>query len=449
MFSIFRRAVPAATLMLISTGCGRSDLSAPQAQFRLEKVRAQVTVAQVRKKALAASAEFTGNLLPRRRGNIVAEVTGIVRSIPQVGARIEATVDGTEYSEQLGILPGHVVKRGDVLLEIDTTDFELQIKVATAKLLKSKADLAKLKAWERPESVKERTALRDEARARHKRAETDLERALRLQRQGAGVGSDVDARRAEVETTQAVLESQEAMLAKAMAGPTDEEVAVQQALVDQSAAELAQRQRELEKATITAPFDGVITEALVEVGDHISPTSGRLFELLDLRYVVAEAGIPESMIGRVRMRDLAQVFLAGSREGVPGMVIAINGKVDPESRTYRVRVAVDNSKQRHKAGQFVRVVFDLGSDQQRPVVPTRAMTFVEGQPHVFILEGSVARQRLVKPGVSTDVETEILAGLDGGEQVIVDDPAVVVDGMEVTVRTESQSAASVSEQAGR
>jgi RND family efflux transporter MFP subunit len=179
------------------------------------------------------------------------------------------------------------------------------------------------------------------------------------------------------------------------------------------------------------PDDGVITEVNVEQGDHVSSASGPLFELLDLRYLVAEVGVPESHLGDIQLQDRADVLMAGSVEPVPGLVVGMNDKVDPESRSYRVRVAIDNAGGRFKAGQFVQVVLSLGGRSQATLVPTTAITFQEGQPGVFVVENERARRRLVTVGMSDDISSEILSGLVAGEVVVVDDPALLSDGMRV------------------
>jgi len=136
----------------------------------------------------------------------------------------------------------------------------------------------------------------------------------------------------------------------------------------------------------------------------------------------------------VKIKDLAEVKLAGIDQPIPGMVVAINGKVDPESRTFRVRVAVDNSDGHYKAGQFASVVFRTGTESEHSAVPSRALTFVEGQPHVFVVdENSVAHLRSVTVGESSGEFVQVLAGVNVGESVIIDDPALVADGLPVKV----------------
>jgi HlyD family secretion protein len=424
--------------LLWNSGCGSSvatEQSGVSATYEINAVEPNVRVQPVESHTIRSRHEFTGNLLPRRRIQVSAEVTGVVAEIPQLGTSFDVEVNGQHYVERLGIGPGHVVKQGDVLLKINPTDFELEVAVAKAKLGKAEADLKKRESWKRPEEIWQLQAGRDEALARHKNAADQLQRSKDLLNRKAMSESEYAVRVSDATTSKAALDSQEAMLALAEAGPTHEELAVQQALVHQAAAELEQKQRQLEKAVITAPADSVVTQFSVEVGDHIGPSFGTIVELLDVRFLIAETGVPESMLGRVNIKDLADVKLAGTDNVVTGMVVAINGKIDPESRTFRVRVAIDNASGQFKAGQFASVVFKSGLDEESACVPENSLIFIEGQPHVFVVdESSVAHLRSVKIGESEGSLIQVSSGVSIGERVVVEDAALIADGMSVKVQ---------------
>lgn len=302
-------------LLLAATGCTESTTSALETRsLAARKMLVELAVAEI--KPLAVSTVFTGNLLPRRRTIVVSEVDGIVRDIPAVGPKIDIEVNGQRYVEQLGIGYGHEVKKGDLLIQLDTADFELELLVARAKLAKAKADLAKLTSWERPEAIERLKAVRNEAKARHDQAVAELDRAEKL---GNAISlSELDGRRTDVATTEATLGSHEAMLRTATAGPTKEELAVQEALVAQADAEVKQKEQDLTKATIHAPYDGVVTDMYVEVGERVSAASGQILELMDLRFLVAEVGVPEAYMSRLEVQDRASVHAAGSIEPSPG-----------------------------------------------------------------------------------------------------------------------------------
>lgn len=396
--------------------------------------RLSVELFRVPRQALTAETEFTGNLLPARGTPIMAEVEGIAQSFGDFGPFIEGEVAGQRYAVKLGLQPGQQVAEGALLAQLDPTSFELDVAAAEAQLTRARAEHARLLAGQRSEAIARIKAAYDEARARSKLAVAVYERAQMLSRQSAASLGEVERAEMEWSAAQAMVATQQAMLNEAEAGPTAEEIAVSEALIRQAEAELKKAQHRLQKTSIYAPYDGVLSEINVYKGQQVSPATRPLFEILDLRYLAAEVGVPESYIGKIKFRDNAQVQIAGANQPVPGLVIAINDKVDAESRNFTIRVGIDNAARRFKAGQFATVRLQLGDQDAVPVVPDAAIKFTEGEPGVFVYRDGRVRRVGVALGIGDGELTEIKAGLSAGELVVVDDPTLLIDGMAVEVR---------------
>ena len=429
--------------LAITSGCGSPTSGAAEleaanqaAAVKASSMKLQVVLDKVVKEAISAHSEFTGSLLPARGTQVMAEVEGIAESFADIGPLVEADVDGKHYSLRLAMQPGTKVKEGQVLVQLERTNFELDVAIAKARVDKAKADLAKLIAWERAESIARIKAALDEAKARKKLADADYRRAMTLSRQSAASLGEVERAETELAAAEAVLVSQQAMLSEAEAGPTPEDIAVTQSMITQAEAELKLKERLLEKTAVRVPYDGVLTTINVYKGARVSPATGPLFEILDLRYVAAEVGIPESYIGKIKMQDLAQVVIAGVPDPVPGLVVGINEKVDPESRSYRIRVGVDNEHGKFKSGQFATVILQIGTIAETTVVPAAAVKFEEGQPGVFVYKDGIVKRVGVTLGMSTGKRVEIVAGLSEGELIVVDDPNLLSDGMRVEIRNQ-------------
>lgn len=430
--------------LLLATFAGCQKTAAePTAQRHKILRRVEVTVAKAARMDIATPVEFVGNLLPRRRTMLVAQVDGVIRSIPASGAKIDVVVDGKRYTEQLGVVPGQQVREGESLIELDPIDYELALATAQSKLARTQAELQKLLAGQRTEDIQKLRAVCAEFRARHSLAVSEFDRVKELLQTRAISRSEYDSRATEVETAKAILAGAEASLQAAEAGPTQEEIAVAKATVAQEEAEVRVTAEKLSKATIRAPYDGVVTDIYVDEGDRVSAAGGsQLLEIMDLRFLIAEVGVPEAYLGKVRVEDRATMTVAGQAEPIPAIVVSINGKVEPDSRTFRVRVAIDNSGGLFKAGQFALVHFSVSGSQQAMVVPSRAIIFKEGQPHVYVCRDQRVQQRSVVVGVESDTHSEIVSGLKPGEQVVVDDPSLLTDGMPVAVRAPDPALAS-------
>ncbi|MAT15486.1 MAG: hypothetical protein CMJ46_09480 [Planctomyces sp.] len=433
----FNMLLLALTPLMTIAGCSKAPTSetADQPTYKPRVVQTEVDVATAVRQPLQLELEFTGDLLPKRATRVVSELDGVVKSVPKVGAKFDVIANGKTYSEQLSITYGQEVKENEILVQLDTRDDEVALQIAEAKLEKAKADLAQLKAWERAEEVDRLVSLKNEAQARLDLAEKKLDRVRQLQERNAASVSDVDQAEMDVATSKAALEGATAVVARAKAGPTADEIAVMQAQVSQAEAEVKQHEREIEKATIRAPYDAVITSFNVEVGDHVAPGGTPIAEMMDVRYLVAEISIPEAYVGQVEVHDLAQVRTAGNRTPVTGLVVAVNDLVDPQSRSFTARVAIDNADRKFKAGQFATVVLSFGEEgDKRLAVPTKSIVFKEGEPHVYVVDQARAEAVRVRTGIRNDSLTEIVDGLEEGTPVVTDDPNLLADGMKVTIR---------------
>ena len=428
-------AITFCSLVIVGCSAGASSED-PAATYQPRIKPTEVEVAAVEYYPIQTKIEFTGNLLPRRVTRVASDVEGIVQAIPQVGAKFEVIENGKHYSEQLGLTYGQAVKQGDLLVQVDMSDEEVALQIAQAKLQKAEADLNHLQAWERPEEVHRLDALREEANARLEQAKQNYQRMQQLYDRKAISTSEFEKASTEVRTAEAVVAATEATLNQAQAGPTPEEIAIQKALVAQAEAEVEQHRKTLAKGQIRAPYDGVITAFQVEVGDRVAPGADPIAEIMDLRYLVAEIAIPETYVGMVHVEDRASVSAAGSETPVTGIVVAVNDRVDPQTRTFSVRIAIDNEQRRFKAGQFATVTLSFGdATQQRLAIPNRAIVLVEGSPHVFtVKDGDHVETTAVRLGLASDSLTEVVTGLSNGEFVVVDDPSLLADEMLVSVK---------------
>ncbi len=423
-----------ASVLLASLGCQREvKVAAKPASISLSDV--EVSAQPVSQQGLAARLEFTGNLLPKRASRLTFEVDGIVANIPATGTKFDVTVEGKRYQEQLSLTYGQWVEAGELLVELDKSDFQLQLQLAEAKFAKAQADLANLMVGSRAEELRRLTALRNESRARAEQAERENRRMQELRGNQVVSSSEADQASTAAAAARALLESAEAMLASAEAGPTAEQIAVEQALVKQMAVEVELARHKLRKTQLVAPYSGVVVSINVEVGDRVAASTSPVIEMMNSQYLVAEINLPEALVGKVEVHDLAEVYTAGVEGPTTGLVVAVNEMVDPQSRSFRVRVAIDNDSRKFKAGQFAKVILSVESaSSQSLTVPNSSIVFADGQPTVFVIEHGRVHRQVVQLGLSSGGWTEIRSGVAADRVVVTDDPTLLADGMHVRVR---------------
>lgn len=181
----------------------------------------------------------------------------------------------------------------------------------------------------------------------------------------------------------------------------------------------------LDYTQVTAPFDGMITRKLADVGDLAAP-SRPILELEDPSALRLEADLSETLIGRVQPGLTMAVRIAALTNELVGTTSEIAPAADPGSRTFRVKLDLPPTPGL-RAGQFGRVDVPLGETTIR-VLPAAAVVTRGQMEMVFVANQQVAQLRLVKTGKRLGAEIELLAGLEAGEQVVVEGAQALVDG---------------------
>lgn len=196
-------------------------------------------------------------------------------------------------------------------------------------------------------------------------------------------------------------------------------------------ASAAEAETMLGHTRVVAPFAGVITRKLADVGDLAVP--GRpLVEIEDPSRLRIEADVPEALIDKIQLGMKIPVrigSIAGRTEGVVGEIAPVAEAV---SRTYVVKLDLP-SIAGLRAGQFGRVSVPTG-DAAGLHVPATAIVQRGQLEYVFVADANHARLRLIRSGRRPNGMVEVVSGLVGGEKVVAPLPADLQDGQPLEVR---------------
>lgn len=164
---------------------------------------------------------------------------------------------------------------------------------------------------------------------------------------------------------------------------------------------------------VRAPIDGVVTQQLVRVGDHLEALAP-VYRVSLLTTLWAEARVSQERLGDVVVGERVVV---GSN-GMQGEVIQIGSEIDAANRTGLVRVKLGQGAQHLRPGQFVTVHF---SGREGPLwsLPADALVRIDGRSSVFVREEQGLRLQTVEVVAQTPEDVLLRAAFDGRERIAV------------------------------
>jgi RND family efflux transporter MFP subunit len=343
-----------------------------------EKAPTPVTVAVVEQYAGNEAVNYSASLVPYTQVSLAFKSAGYVTDILQ-----RTGADGRRRNIQ----QGDYVRKGTVLATVRQADYQHAVEQYAGQV--------------------------EQAKAAAQKAKQDFARASALYAANALTQPDYDAAKAQNDSAQGTLMT-------AQAG-------------------LSQAKQSLEDCELGAPVDGTILSRNVEIGALVGAgTTG--FTLGDIHLVKAVFGVPDTVLGSVKLGKKQGVMTETYPQEFMGQITAISPQADQKSRTFQVEVTLPNEKELLKAGMVATL--DLGQTRLQPpvlVVPLSAIVSVnDGSKNfsVFVVspEGGkdIARRRNVQPGDAYGNRVEV-NGVALGERVIANGATLVVDGQAVRV----------------
>ena len=323
-----------------------------------------------------------------------------------VSSRILATID------RVRVKAGDRVRSGELLLTLDARDVMAHARQARASSLAAEKALV-------------------QARTEHSAAEADHRLAASWHKRIAALHVRNSATDHERDEAEARLGAAAARLDGAQAGidAADARLASARAAVDVATATES-------FATVRAPFDGVVTERLVDAGTLAAPGVPLLrIDSDGARQVIVR--VDEARAAYVHVGDPVHVEIDTSGEGtadakdLEGVVAEVARAIGTDHRTFTVKVTVPPAVTA-RSGSFARVVF-RGAPRRALLVPAAAIQRRGQVSSVYVVRDGVALLRLVQLGNATSAGVEVLAGLDGGESIAISPLERLADGSTVSI----------------
>ena len=345
-----------------------------QAMKEIEKVKEQIRAsASAGAPPAAVRVDYAAYEPVQNRFDVVGRLQELQTSI--IASEVEGKVLRVPVEEGDRVVGGQTV-----VAEIDGTWAELELKQAEADVAARRATLTK--------------------------SESDLRLLEQLARANSAKPKEVTDTRAKVESERANLEAAIALAEKA--------------------------REQIERLKIIAPFDGLVVDQMTEVGQWVSP-GGSIAEIISDGKIDAIVNVPERYINMIPVNGQVMVEIDAIGEEIAGEVISITPMGSNSSRTFPVKVRLDDMSGRLLPGMSVTAKLPIGTQSDEVIVPRDALLFTSKGPVIWVAVPAKDGE-----GMPTAMSVPVveLFGLDGKVVVEPANPAtagMLVDGTEVVV----------------
>ncbi|QOY86979.1 efflux RND transporter periplasmic adaptor subunit [Paludibaculum fermentans] len=387
--------------ILLAAGCGRKDPQAAKATTAPDpiSIKTAPAVAQTVERAIMA----TGSLQPDETTTVSSEVPGRITKL--------------NYDF------GQMVKKGQILAELDTQELALQVERARGSLAQA---MARVGIDPTKEEIPDTTPQTRQAKAQMEDAKSKYENAAKLVKTG-----DI--------STERFTELEKAYRARwAALEATQDELRTQLAAIRSLRADVKLAEKRLRDATVVAPFDGIVQMKHVSPGQYIKENVA-IYTVVKATPLRLRAEIPESAVSEIHVGTTLEF----TTEAVPNatfkaVVRELNPALDNRSRTLTAEARLLNGDARLKPGSFVQV--RLVTNKAYPViaVPKDAVYTVAGLNKFFSIENGKAVEHKIPQILGSNGMVEMPEGtIAAGAQVAVSNLPMLTNG--APVRTAGQN----------
>jgi HlyD family secretion protein len=358
-----------------------------------------VQISPVVRKNLTYSLSASGDIAPMMQVDLFPKVSG--------------------YLDRIDVNLGDGVREGQVIAQIDRTEFLQKVKEAEAKVAQAKALLAELEAGSRPEELRQAEEAVRQAQSRFDNAKLQRERIEALFKRQVISKKEADLAEMDYTVAEAQLAASQQNLKLVREGARQEVKDASRAKLKEMEALLAQEQIRLQNTLVVAPFQGEIIRKYVDAGALVSPSTPivNLVHTLTLKIVanVVERDIPFLKLG-MKGKIQAEAYPGKIFEG---KVARINTALDLNTRTLQAEIEIPNASRLLKPGMFARIEVVLLERPDVLAIPMNALLEEQGECFVYVVEGNKAARKPVTTGIEQDRFVEVREGLKEGEQVVV------------------------------
>jgi RND family efflux transporter MFP subunit len=313
---------------------------------------------------------------------------------------------------------GTVVNKGQVIAQLEPQDYSLRVQQAQASLAQARARLGLAPEGNDDRIDPEQTATVRQARAVLDEARHNRDRAAQLVQQGVIAKAEFDSANATFKVAEGRYQD------------AYEEIRNRQGVLAQRRSELALAQQQLKDTAVVAPLDGIVQEKRTSIGEYLA-AGAPVVNIVRMDPLRLRAEIPERESHSVRSGQNVRVSVEGDENVYVGKIMRLSPVIAEQNRMLMVEADVRNNG-KLRPGSFAHAEIVTNDAKMAVTVPNNAIVNFAGIEKVIIVQNGKALEKPITTGRRGNEFTEIVAGINVGEKVVLD-PGNLQSGQPVEV----------------
>jgi len=370
------------------------------------------------------------------RGDITATVPGSGQFEPNTMAVVRPDSNmPTRKVVRILVVAGQRVKAGQALAQIDASGLDLDLESAQANYDAQKVKLENLKNKPVDLDLAQAQASLTQTKLNLEGQQQNYDNIKALADKNLASKNQLDEARRQLAIAQANAEAAGLAYQNVKAQSQQDAIRAQESALAQADSELRKAKLVWESRVIRAPVDGVVAEINVNVGDMVGPSgiqgsatgdkfgpSTAIMTVVDMDPMILQAQVNETDMGQVRIGEKATVTPTAYPDlHLAGKVtqIDLHAQVQSNVSVFNVTIEVPNPDGKILWGMNADADIAVLSLKDVLTLPSSAIRSVNGNSQVSILDQGKLVSWDVQTGASDGSRTQILAGLDEGQEVLV------------------------------
>ncbi|WP_432402725.1 efflux RND transporter periplasmic adaptor subunit [Wukongibacter sp. M2B1] len=415
--------IPLLLISLVFTGCAKQSEKPVDNEKKeigtIEEVSREdamyIEAEEVAVKDFQEKLTLSGILEPKDKVTIKSKVSGEVKNI--------------------FIDIGSKVNKDDKLSKIDDTIYKIKYEQADIEVKRSNIDLNKLKDFS--DGLKDKSIETAEKEYRtalinYETTKKDYERKKQLHNERIISDSDIEKIDQDYKIVEESLEYAKRYLEHTK---RDYQYNVKSEEIEKlsNIAYFKLAKEDLESTDITASISGIVADKYISIGESVVQGT-ELFTIVNSNEMYIETGVSEGDVIKVKKGQKAFVKVGVLNEAIEGRVVSVSPILDEQSKTYKVKVIVNNIDDILKGGMFATVELIVGDQRRGLAVPKDSVINKGGVRFIYVVDKDRAKKSEVAIGYTNGKYYEIVKGIKKGDKVITTFNDKIKDGSLIKVK---------------